>query len=484
MENNESIWFSMLQRINSDSSPTEPLDGYLKELCGFFGFGSGFIYQSDHTTRLFRKEIFSGYGDDHVPAQLDLPRVLGGRLYAQLAGTAVVLDSPAPEEDTAELFAALAAVFSAGSLILMPVGGTAGTVTALIGFADRREWGGLTRNDIHKAVALMGALAGRVRLRAYHSVAMNAQGAMGSVLDNLGIDVYVNDFYTHEVLYANRSMAEPYGGVENMVGKICWQVLYKDKTGPCDFCPQVRLLDENGEITKTYSWDYERPFDHSWFRVLSAPFRWVDGRLSHCVTSVDITENKQNEATIRRLAEMDTLTRLPNRHKMNTDCTVKLREAIEAGRGGYVIFFDLDKFKRINDEYGHRCGDALLAAVGDFLRHNEWMKGCSYRQSGDEFIVWCFDSAPEAIYGKVAALLDRFARPFELGEDGNVSCRCSVGVAAFPDDGEALETLIHKADMAMYAAKRAGDGQVYFYREGSPVPMDAHFDPPQKVQSI
>lgn len=484
MENNESLWFSMLQRINSGNSPTEALDGYLEELCGFFGFGSGFIYQSDHTTRLYRREYYSGYGELHLPAQLDLPRMLGEKLYAQLARTAVVLDDGEAKSETAELFAALGGIFSSSSLIVMPVSGNAGTVTAVIGFADRREWGGLTRNDLHKAVALMGTLAGRVRLRAYHSVAMNAQSAMGSVLDNLGIDVYVNDFYTHEVLYANRSMAEPYGGVENMVGKICWQVLYEDKTGPCDFCPEVKLVDENGEITKTYSWDYERPFDHSWFRVLSAPFRWVDGRLAHCVTSVDITENKRNEATIRRLAERDTLTGLPNRHKMNTDNGPKLQEAVQSGAGGYVIFFDLDKFKRINDEHGHRCGDALLAAVGDFLRHNERTKGCSYRQSGDEFIIWCFDPSPEAVQSMLMALLDRFARPFDLGEDGSVSCKCSVGVAAFPEDGTTLEDIIHKADLAMYAAKRAGDDRAYFHHDSSPMSMDVYFESLDKAQNM
>lgn len=166
MENNESIWFSMLQRINSGSSPTEPLDGYLKEFCEFFGFGSGFIYQSDHTTKLYRREIFSGYGTSHLPEQLELPRTLGKNLYARLAETAVVLDAPEPENEMSELFEELRGVFSASSLILMPVGGNSGTVSALIGFADRREWGGLARGDIHKAVALMGALAGRVRLRA------------------------------------------------------------------------------------------------------------------------------------------------------------------------------------------------------------------------------------------------------------------------------------------------------------------------------
>ncbi len=102
---------------------------------------------------------------------------------------------------------------------------------------------------------------------------------------------------------------------------------HTDKVKPCDFCPQPKLVDQHGEPSKIYSWDYQRPFDGAWFRVLSGTFRWLDGRLAHVVSSVDITENKNNEALIARLANYDPLTNLPNRRKLMADCEHLIQEA-------------------------------------------------------------------------------------------------------------------------------------------------------------
>ena len=82
-------------------------------------------------------------------------------------------------------------------------------------------------------------------------------------MNNMGVDIYVNSFDSHDMLYANRSMVEPYGGIEHFWGKKCWEALYSDKTGECEFCPKRHLIDENGHPTKVYSWDYQRPFDNS-----------------------------------------------------------------------------------------------------------------------------------------------------------------------------------------------------------------------------
>ena len=174
--------------------------------------------------------------------------------------------------------------------------------------------------DISFTYAVLASVANHVKLQLYQKRAEATDASLKTMMDHMGIDIYVNDFYTHEVLYANRSMAEPYGGVENLIGKICWKTLYTDKIEECNYCPQKNLIDEDGGPTKVYSWDYQRPFDGSWFRVLSAAFQWTDGRLAHIVSSVDISENKHNEEVIRQLAEYDSLTGLPNRYRLQLDC--------------------------------------------------------------------------------------------------------------------------------------------------------------------
>lgn len=118
-------------------------------------------------------------------------------------------------------------------------------------------------------------------------------------MNNMGVDIYVNSFDSHDMLYANESMAAPYGGIEHFEGKKCWQALYTDKTGECEFCPKRHLIDENGLPTKVYSWDYQRPFDKCWFRVFSAAFAWIDGQMAHVITSVDIDHQKKIEEELR-----------------------------------------------------------------------------------------------------------------------------------------------------------------------------------------
>ena len=118
-------------------------------------------------------------------------------------------------------------------------------------------------------------------------------------MNNMGVDIYVNSFDSHDMLYANASMAAPYGGIKHFEGKKCWQALYTDKTGECEFCPKRHLIDENGQPTRVYSWDYQRPFDKCWFRVFSAAFPWIDGQMAHVITSVDIDHQKKIEEELR-----------------------------------------------------------------------------------------------------------------------------------------------------------------------------------------
>lgn len=307
-------------------------------------------------------------------------------------------------------------------------------------------------------------------LSRYISVRINikrisfARLSLERILDNTGIDIYVNDFYTHDVLYVNKSMAAPYGGTAAFDGK-CWQVLFPGSKGQCEFCPQLKLIDEEGNPTKVYSWDYERPFDGSWFRVFSAAFRWVDGRLAHVVSSVDITENKRNEELIKYMANYDELTKLPNRRMFLTECKKRIDNAVD-NESGYVLFFDIDGFKAVNDSLGHDAGDELLIQLGSFFNEIPMLKNSIYRNGGDEFV---------AIFGGVGVrresirslghfIHERFKKPWVL-EKGTVFCNTSIGVACYPEDGHTADSLVAKADQAMYVAKKQGGGKLYFLSE-------------------
>ena len=222
-----------------------------------------------------------------------------------------------------------------------------------------------------------------------------------------------------------------------------------------------KLIDENGEPTKIYSWDYQRPFDGSWFRVFSAAFRWVDGRLAHVVSSADITDNKRNEALVEYLANYDSLTNLPNRRMLVKECERRIDKTQEGGEG-YLLFFDIDGFKKINDTFGHEAGDEFLVQLGQFFSGIPLLHDAIYRNGGDEFIAIIDGDKTEANIRNLASFIHRrFAQPWRL-KRGEVFCNVSIGVARYPEDGRTAEELLLKADQAMYKVKKAGGKGVLF----------------------
>jgi diguanylate cyclase (GGDEF)-like protein len=274
-------------------------------------------------------------------------------------------------------------------------------------------------------------------------------------VDKAGIDIYVSDFYTRELLFVNESMAAPYGRIDKIIGRPCWEVLSAEKTGECEYCPRKKLIDKNGKPTKMSSWDFQRPIDGSWVRMVSAAFTWVDGRLAQVVSSIDITENKYNEMLIRRLAESDSLTSLPNRGKLINDLNLSLKKMKKDAAHGYLLFIDLDDFKKINDTFGHLDGDALLRQVGHFLHNEKTNLGLPYRYGGDEFVIISEYKTDDELIQIQNILLEKFNGKWQLSGHA-VHCGISIGAVKIPWGNKSVMELIHAADMAMYEVKKSG----------------------------
>jgi diguanylate cyclase (GGDEF)-like protein len=201
-----------------------------------------------------------------------------------------------------------------------------------------------------------------------------------------------------------------------------------------------------------------------------------DGTL--VIITRDITERRRAESRIRYLAYFDTLTGLPNRQQLVRDMSRAIRAAQKSNTMIALLFLDLDRFKRINDNLGHSVGDALLKAVGRRLRQSirpldvvtgangeTISRGSVARLGGDEFVVLVTDLTEE---GQANAVADRIrnalGQPFECGGHRFVVTP-SIGIALFPKDGTDIEDLLVKADMAMYKAKDLGRNGHAFYGE-------------------
>jgi diguanylate cyclase (GGDEF)-like protein len=161
----------------------------------------------------------------------------------------------------------------------------------------------------------------------------------------------------------------------------------------------------------------------------------------------------------RESALHDALTGLPNRVLLLERLDHAIRRAWRSGTRAAVLFADLDRFKLVNDLYGHSAGDELLVAVADRLALALRPGDTLARLSGDEFVILCEDLDEPATVAAIASrIVDTIAAPFDLGAI-EVEVTASVGIAFSGPADQLSEQILHDADTAMYQAKRSGGGQ-------------------------
>jgi diguanylate cyclase (GGDEF)-like protein len=163
-----------------------------------------------------------------------------------------------------------------------------------------------------------------------------------------------------------------------------------------------------------------------------------------------------SRAAFEHLARHDPLTELPNRRLCFERLEQALASARESGKKMALLFVDLDHFKEMNDQYGHRFGDLVLQAVAKLLTSASDNADCVARLGGDEFVIFFSDVTDPQ---KIVTLLEKLHQCFQLPLfiDGHrVQIHASMGVSLFPRDGDDIGALIQHADHAMYKAKSAG----------------------------
>lgn len=196
------------------------------------------------------------------------------------------------------------------------------------------------------------------------------------------------------------------------------------------------------------------------------PLYDVDGSLrGRIVILRDVTDRKQYEISLAIMAFHDPLTRLANRRKFQEQVELAIQSADETGKDFAVLYFDLNRFKYVNDSLGHDVGDELLKYVAarsvSILRKPDMVA----RMGGDEFAVLLHNADERAVERVVERLLESVERPFHVGEH-TLTVGLSIGAAFYPNDGQTLTQLLRHADTAMYHAKSQGGG-LTLYSPGS-----------------
>ena len=176
------------------------------------------------------------------------------------------------------------------------------------------------------------------------------------------------------------------------------------------------------------------------------------------------------------LAHFDALTDLPNRPLLLERLSAALGRARQGAHHLAVVFIDVDRFKQINDTLGHVAGDAVLKQVAERLLSAMGAGDTVARLGGDEFVVLIpAVNDRDAVAACALQALEALSAPMRVGRR-ELRLTASIGIAMFPDDGDEPDLLIRHADMAMYAAKRAGRNDYHFYISSMDAGAQAEFD--------
>ena len=214
-------------------------------------------------------------------------------------------------------------------------------------------------------------------------------------------------------------------------------------------------------ISKGQNWSGEicnRAKDGSlyWVQTKIVPFLNESGKPYQYISiRTDITEQK-NIQVITHFANHDILTGLPNRRRLSQDLST-LVESCSKDQGEFALFFmDINRFRYINDAFGHHAGDLFLLEVADRFRSIDEQGDSFYRLNGDEFVFLLKDIS--IIQSTANAIIEVFEKPFYHNNSEYYSS-ISMGISKFPEHGSDVETLLINSDMAMYVAKNRRGNQ-------------------------
>jgi diguanylate cyclase (GGDEF)-like protein/PAS domain S-box-containing protein len=204
----------------------------------------------------------------------------------------------------------------------------------------------------------------------------------------------------------------------------------------------------------------------------------TDGAATHYVGAFsEITKNKEAEAEIHRLAHFDPLTNLPNRRLLHDRLDHALAASARSRRYGAVLFLDLDNFKVLNDTRGHDVGDELLVETAERIRQSVRDDDTVARLGGDEFLVLLENLGLDGQLAAVQAgavgekLRMALAAPYVVS-GREFHSAASMGITLFRGHEESVETVLRRADLAMYQAKSAGRNALRFFDPAMQTALD------------
>jgi len=275
-----------------------------------------------------------------------------------------------------------------------------------------------------------------------------------TILNNLEVPVYVVEFGTRRILFANRILTSIFG--ESLEGKLCWKV-FQGKRKPCkDGCLCDAAESEAADGGSRSGECYMKKIN-KWFHCTCSQVEWTDGKPAHLFISLDMTEHKKQEEDLRYHANYDEMTGTFSR-AFGMKMLGILMESCQLSKNPMTIcYFDVDNLKYINDTFGHSEGDRLIRTLASAVQETIRSRDIFARVGGDEFVLglpYCsLQNAKrvlDTINKQVASVNDSGALPYKVS--------FSVGISEVdPARGHTIEEIVRQADANMYRQKSGND---------------------------
>jgi diguanylate cyclase (GGDEF)-like protein/PAS domain S-box-containing protein len=285
---------------------------------------------------------------------------------------------------------------------------------------------------------------------------------LDAVVENMPAILFVKEPQEHRYVLINRAGEEFFGmPSEEIVGKTDFELLSTEEAS-LSFVRDLEVL--HGVQNQSFDEEVVETRQHG--QRLIATRRLAipgdDDQPKYLLgVAEDITERKKDQERIARLAHYDALTDLPNRASFTKHLSSTIEHAAANNQMFAVLCLDLDRFKEINDTYGHLVGDGLLQEIARRL-HSAAEGAFVARLGGDEFTLVTTGPQPASAEALAQRLIAEFSNDFVI--DGQrLRNGTSIGIAIFPTDGTDAMTVVGNADAALYRAKAEGRGSVRFF---------------------
>lgn len=269
-----------------------------------------------------------------------------------------------------------------------------------------------------------------------------------------------------KIIYVNRALLEMLGynpdRPEELVGQHIWKIYaadehkrlksYRELRRRGDLVPdfyEVQGLRKGGEVI--------------WLETHVRLTVWNDQKAIYVTTS-DISDRKEQERLISQHANFDALTGLPNRTLFLDRLRQAVQRSLQSGNLCALMYLDLDRFKTLNDSFGHDFGDRLIKTTAQRIEAAVPPGETVARLGGDEFAIILTDAEDEWDIERVASdILEVVSEPVSADDAQETRVSASIGITVCPDDGDTIEGLLRQADAAMYSAKSEGGGNFRFF---------------------